>query len=151
DSEKVRAARGRLVAAGCGPELADKFAPLQVILLDAKRDYEIQRDERMKVLALPMWQIDARAGNEVQERDKDLLFADLLPDVVKLRRTQAQLDRQIALLRHVEALRLYAAEHEGRLPDKAGDISVPLPVDPVTGTPFAYALEEKTAHLRGGS
>jgi hypothetical protein len=150
DSEKVRAARSRLVEAGCGPERAEKLGPLQVILLDAKRDYEIQRDERMKILALPMWQIDARAGSEAQERVGVILFADLLPDVIKLRRTQAQLERQIALLRHVEALRLYAAGHDGKLPAKLADLSVPLPVDPVTGKSFTYTLEEKTAHLRGG-
>ena len=27
--------------------------------MDEKRDYEIQRDERMKLLAVTLWQIDA--------------------------------------------------------------------------------------------
>ena len=81
----------------------------------------------------------------------DGLFADLLPHIIKLRRTQGRLEQQIALLRHVEALRLYAAEHDGKLPARLSDISVPLPVDPVTGKPFAYAAERNTAHLRGGS
>ena len=123
--------------------------PSQVILLDEKRDYEIQRDERMKLLALPLWQIDSLAGGEERERDGDGLFADLLPHIIKLRRAQGQLEQQIALLRHVEALRLYAAEHDGKLPAKLSDISVPLPVDPVTGKPFVYTVEGATAHLRG--
>ena len=62
---------------------------------------------------------------------------------------QGRLDQRIALLRHVEALRLYAAEHEGTLPAKLSDIAVPLPDDPVTGKPFRYEATGNTAHLRG--
>ena len=36
----------------------------QAILLDEKRDYEIQRDERMKLLAVPLWQIDAAVDGD---------------------------------------------------------------------------------------
>ena len=64
DPERVRAARRRLVEAGYAPDLVKKFPPLQVILLDEKRDYEVQRDERMKLLALPLWQIDSLAGGK---------------------------------------------------------------------------------------
>ena len=56
---------------------------------------------------------------------------------------------EVALLRHVEALRLYAAAHDGQLPAKLTDIGVPLPVDPFTGKPFDYEVEGATAHLRG--
>ncbi len=59
------------------------------------------------------------------------------------------MDQRIALLRHVEALRLYAAEHDGTLPAKLSDVSVPLPVDPFTGKPFRYEVTGNTAHLRG--
>jgi hypothetical protein len=59
------------------------------------------------------------------------------------------LEQRIALLRHVEALRLYAAEHDGKLPEKLSDIDVPLPVDPFTGKSFVYKVEGETAHLRG--
>ena len=59
--------------------------------------------------------------------------------------------RQIALLRHVEALRLHAARHDGKLPARLCDISVPLPEDPFTGKPFDYTVEGTTAHLRGES
>ena len=38
-----------------------------------------------------------------------------------VRRAQGRLDQRIALLRHVEALRLYAAEHDGTLPAKLSD------------------------------
>ncbi len=59
DAERVEAARGRLVAAGSSDTVVKAFSALQVILLDEKRDYEIERDERGKLLALPRWQIDS--------------------------------------------------------------------------------------------
>jgi hypothetical protein len=62
---------------------------------------------------------------------------------------QGQVDQRIALLRHVEALRLYAAEHDGTLPAKLFEVPVPLPVDPFTGKPFRYEVTGNTAHLRG--
>ena len=59
------------------------------------------------------------------------------------------MDQLIGLLRHVEALRLYAALHDGTLPAKLSDVRVPLPVDPFTGKPFRYLVIGNTAHLRG--
>ncbi len=141
----------RLVEAGPGPGLVTTFPPTQVILLDERRVYEIQRDERMKLLALPLWQIDSLAGGKAGAAEGEGILADLLPHVIKLRQAQGHLEQQIALLRHVEALRLYAAEHDGKLPAKLSDIAVPLPVDPVTGKSFAYMLEGVTAHIRGSS
>jgi hypothetical protein len=149
DPERVRAAGTRLVQSSSARDRVTKLPPLQVILLDEKREYEVQRDERLKLLALPLWQIDSLAGGEARERGGPGLFADLLPQIVTLRRTQGRLEQQIALLRHVEALRLHAAAHGGRLPTKLSDVCVPLPVDPVTGQPFDYTVEGVTAHVRG--
>ncbi|HEY7423464.1 MAG TPA: hypothetical protein VH682_04410 [Gemmataceae bacterium] len=129
-------------------DLIQRFSPLQVILLDEKREYEIRRDEAMKLLALAPWQIDMLDG-EGRERGGNGLFADLVPHVIPDRRAQGRLEQRIALLRHVEALRLYAAEHDGKLPEKLADIAVPLPHDPFTGKPFVYKREGTTAHLRG--
>jgi hypothetical protein len=71
------------------------------------------------------------------------------PAVSKVRRAQARLEQRLALLRHVEALRLYAADHDGALPAKLSEFPVPLPDDPFTGKPFRYEVEGKTAHFRG--
>jgi hypothetical protein len=151
DAASVRSARRRLIEAGCAEDLVNRFPALQVILLEDKREFEIQRDERLKLLALPLWQIDSPALSQSihQEREGGGLFAPMLPDIVKLRRTQGRLEQQIALLRHVEALRLYAAQHKGKLPAKLADVPVPLPTDPVTGKPFAYLADGATAHVRG--
>jgi hypothetical protein len=62
DAAGVRAARRRLIEAGGAEALLNRFPPLQVVLLDDKRWYEVERDERMKLLALPLWQIECGAG-----------------------------------------------------------------------------------------
>ena len=78
------------------------------------------------------------------------IFADLLPQVLESRRAQARLEQRIGLLRHIEALRLYAAEHDDRLPMHLSELSVPVPSDPFTGKPFDYKLDGGTAILRSG-
>src|SRR5262249_21169732 len=81
DPEGVRAGRGSLVEAGCEEDLIQKLPPAQVILLDEKRDYEVRRDERLKLLALAPWQIDALGAVEELTSGGDGLFANLLPDI----------------------------------------------------------------------
>jgi hypothetical protein len=50
-----------------------------------------------------------------------------------------RLDRHVAALQCIEALRLYAGTHEGKFPDKLSDVTeMPVPDDPVTEKPFAY-------------
>jgi hypothetical protein len=151
DPKRIAAARLRLIEAGCARELVERFPPSQTILLDEKREFECQRDERIKLLALPVWQIDIPTRGDGRDPGGDGFFADFLPHIVKLRRAQGQLERELALLRYVEAMRLYAAEHDGRPPTSSCDIPVPLPLDPFTGKPFDYAAAGATAHIRGGS
>jgi hypothetical protein len=61
----------------------------------------------------------------------------------------ARVDRQIAALTAVEALRSHAAAHDGRLPQKLSDVTdTPVPNNPVTDEPFAYRLaDDNTATL----
>ena len=50
-----------------------------------------------------------------------------------------RLDRHVAALQCVEALRLYAAVHDGKFPKELSSITeVPVPADPVMQKPFAY-------------
>lgn len=142
DADKVRAARARLVEAGLKESAAAKLGPTQVLLLDEKRAFDEAGDERMKLLALPHGHTVAAGGG---------LFADLLPDVAAARRAQARLAARIALLRHVEAVRMYAAANGGKPPTKLNDCAVPLPADPLTGKPFHYEPSGDSFRLRGGA
>jgi hypothetical protein len=148
DEQYLAGARERLVEYGIAAERVAKFPPEQVILLDEKRKYEERRDEEMKLLVLPLWEMDAQATTPRRLRVPGL-FDGLLGFYQKVRWAQARLEQKVALLRQVEALRMYAATHDGKFPEKLDDLGVPLPVDPVTGKPLRYQLEGETAHVRG--
>jgi hypothetical protein len=72
----------------------------------------------------------------------------LLPATQKVVEAGVRVDRRIAALRCVEAVRLYAAEH-GKLPVKLADVGVPVPIDPVTGQGFSYEADGNTFTLTG--
>jgi hypothetical protein len=157
DEAHVLVARQRLVEAGLPAERVKAFPALQAVLLDDKRRYEARRDEGMKWMGLPYWQAEvgflastAARNAEMTWFEKRLkVLGSQLQDLLLVRKAQARLEQRIALLRHVEALRLYAAEHDGELPKQLGDVKVPLPVDPFTGKRFIYRLEGPTAVIRG--
>jgi len=67
----------------------------------------------------------------------------VLPAVGNCRVAVTRLERRFAALRCVEAIRLYAAAHDGRLPEFLDEVTeVPIP-----GKPFPYRLEGDTAVL----
>jgi hypothetical protein len=150
DEAVVRAARRNLIDHGLTEELVQRFPAEQVLLLEQKQLCAARQDEVLKLVHLPVWQVEV-LDPHVRWKKEPILF-DLSPAILKVRRAQGRLDQRIALLRHVEALRLYAAAHGGRLPEKLADVTeVPLPDDPFTGKPFHYHLDSTTAHLRGSS
>jgi hypothetical protein len=156
DKERVATARARLLNGVQANGVLEKlsalqivgFSPTQVILLDEKWVFDDRRDDDMKLLALAPWEIDTLGREENKDEG---LFADFLPRVAGLRREAGRLAQRIAVLRHVEALRMYAAAHGGQLPEKLADVRLPLPVDPFTGEPFGYSVSGPTATLDAGS
>ncbi|UCF16698.1 MAG: hypothetical protein JSW59_04385, partial [Phycisphaerales bacterium] len=59
-----------------------------------------------------------------------------------------RLDRHVAALQCVEALRLYAAVHDGKFPKELSTITeVPVPADPVMQKPFVYRSTGSSAVL----
>jgi hypothetical protein len=63
---------------------------------------------------------------------------------------ELRLDRRVAVLRVIEAIRMYAASHAGALPEALSKIAeVPVPDDPATGKPFEYRLNGHSADLSG--
>ena len=70
------------------------------------------------------------------------------PRLAKVFAARTRIDRRIAALRCVEAVRLYAAAHDGKLPSSLEEIKeAPLPIDPVTGKAFAYHVAGDHAFL----
>ncbi len=150
DEKKMATARKRLVDSGLPEVRINAFSPEQVILLDEARECQARFDEIAKISVFSAWRFEALAEKVKAAKREPAIFADVIWQAQFAgRRTQGRLEQRIALLRHVEALRMYAAEHSGAFPAKLSDVSVPLPEDPFTGKPFLYEASGKTAHLRG--
>ena len=150
DAKKLAAARKRLVDAGTAEALVATFPPEQVILLDEVRELHARFDEIARFMVFPPWQFEAQSEKRnTVKREPALIAEALVPAQSSVQQAQGRIAQRFALLRHVEALRLHAAEHKGSLPSSLSDVSVPLPDDPFTGKPFRYELKGATAHIRG--
>jgi hypothetical protein len=122
----------------------------QVIIVHTVRSYEDLRDDTFKWFFVPYPDgiEEMRAAQaEVFPVEPDIggagpLAKALLPAVLAIRTATVRVDREVAILRLVEALRIYGASHEGRLPTTLRDVTeVPIPSDPMTGAPFEYQLK----------
>jgi hypothetical protein len=86
--------------------------------------------------------------HELANRPEAVLANLMLPAISAASTAVVRGDQRIAMLRVVEAVRLYAASHEGKLPASLDEISeVPVPFDPATGRAFGYRLEGNTGVL----
>jgi hypothetical protein len=66
----------------------------------------------------------------------------------KMRASAKHLDRDLTVWQCLEAIRLYAGAHSGRLPQTLTDIKeITVPKDPVTGEAFRYTCTGATAVL----
>ncbi len=90
------------------------------------------------LIALPQPFIDLSDPLEIEE-------ADVRQKISLLTNS---MERRIAALQCVEALRLYAGSHDGKFPDKLSDVTeVTVPDDPVTKKPFSYSRTGSEAVL----
>jgi hypothetical protein len=148
-------AKRSLIARGRKPEDVEALPMVQVYVLHALHQYQAFQDDLYKWLSLPF--PEGLPG--LQETDKKIAeakknlqapsFLLLLPAIHKVYAATTRLDRRIAAQRCLEAIRLYAAVHDGRLPAALADISeVPVPEDPMRGKPFEYkqAGDKATLH-----
>jgi hypothetical protein len=149
DMAYLQAARKRLIESGLDKNKVNQFTASQLVLVEGKFAYEVVRDEGLRAMMLPYWQAEPllalHESNAVKEQSPFTLLAASYKRILE---AQTGLERQFALVRCVEALRLYAAENNGKLPAQLADIKLPLPVDPYTGKAFPYELKGDTATLR---
>ena len=103
DNQVVDAARRRLVAHGLPESQVPRFPAEQVILLDEKREYEVRRDELLKLANLPMWQALPLAVSDQARRGPCPGFAGLRWSRAwqYIHWAKARLEQRIAPARHV--------------------------------------------------
>jgi hypothetical protein len=81
-----------------------------------------------------------------KHRDAILDLTEVIASVPAAMIASDRADRQLALLRIEEAIRLYAHAHAGMLPPSLEAIDdVPVPVDPTTGKAFLYRIDKGAA------
>jgi hypothetical protein len=157
------AAKRELKAAGRPRAKLDAMPHLQVALLHALLHYDRLRDDYLKYQSLPHPEAQEKTRAVLRradaERRKSLdvwdtaapalpLLALFLPAVDKVRVAHVRIERRVDAFRVVEALRLYAGAHGGKLPKSLADVNeAPVPDDPATGKPFGYKLSGRTATL----
>jgi hypothetical protein len=132
----------------------DAMPPAQVLLLWIYDAYQQSRDDVFKGAYLPFPQarpfmVEASRRHTEPPATEAARFARLWnPWIEKVLVTQIRLERMIAAVRVIEALRLHAAAHGGQLPEKLADVTaVPVPDDPGTGKPFEYQRNGDAAVL----
>ncbi|MHC4176346.1 MAG: hypothetical protein ACYSWU_02500 [Planctomycetota bacterium] len=147
-------ARQGLIEQGYRRDQVEAMPVPKVILLYTMQTYEELRDDLFKWFAVPYY--EAREGMDKAEgnlrdglrREVVPLASILLPALHAAHRADANSRRNIAVLRVIEAIRLYGAAHDGKLPNQLSDITdVPVPIDPTTGKPFVYQRNGSKAVL----
>jgi hypothetical protein len=142
-----------LVDRGISPETVDAMSLHQVALLYTVRLRHELFDEAAKSYFLPYPQaiqgLDAAIARAEQTQQIIPVASQNLTSIRPTRWAIMGSERQIAVLRVLEALRIHAASHEGNLPEQLSDITeVPVPNDPATGEPFNYLRDGHTAILQ---
>lgn len=145
-----------MIESGETAEAVQKKSAAEIILKYTAFVYEDLRDDMFRYVYLPAAEtiplMDAAEQRLKTTGDREIipLARLLLPAVKSVQVSAARTDRQFAAARCVEALRIYAAGHDRKLPEHLTDIKeVPIPNDPVTGKPFEYRLEKDVAELVG--
>jgi hypothetical protein len=153
-------AKTQLIAQGFDKERVEKMPVGQVMAIYTERNYQMFADEWEASWYMPFWEARrrendlekhiaaARIGSGGEEREVIPIVSLLLPAMQAARQAQVRSEREIASLRVIEALRMYAADHAGKLPLSLDDIRhVPVPTNPATGKAFVYHIEGDTAVL----
>lgn len=148
----------RYLIEDCGLPAAqvEAYPTVQVVLLAVVRYYEEARDDVFKWSKLPVWQTERDAGFGKPARAKEMRVGwaamptqMLLPAIYAIRSAVARHEQTFALAQTVEAIRMYGAAHDGKLPRALDDLPVPAPLEPFTGKPLDYRYHDTHAVLTG--
>ncbi len=149
-------AKKALAAEGWKAEDLEAMPAVQVVCIQAMREYLKVRDNGFKWVGLPYWQARLR----LEAMQKEMMarresfgaepFLDLIAPGLRVCKATWRVERHIAALRTIEAIRLHAAANDGRLPATLADIRlVPVPDDPITGRGFVYTVQGDQFTLTG--
>jgi hypothetical protein len=111
----------------------------------------------LHALPRPMVNIEVPIASELKTLDSSTQYSAPVRNAMRtqleephkrVRVTANRLDSDVTALECIEALRHFAAGHNGQLPAQLSDITdIQIPNDPATGKPFAYRVEGSKAIL----
>jgi hypothetical protein len=148
-------AKRSLIAVGMSAVEVEAMTMHQVALLYTIESFHEIVDDAIKYFSLPYPQENAGIEAVIERTKREHreiipIGEKLFPVLTASRSAIARNDRQIAVLRVLEALRIHGASHDGKLPERLAEITeVPIPDDPVTGLPFDYRRDGDQAILSG--
>jgi hypothetical protein len=149
-------ARQYLIDHGRSEAEVDKMPVAKAILLCAVETFHELGDEEYKLMllpyaeAVPFFDRVERQLKETKGAVREVIpFATLLLPALKAAKSaEARMAWILARLRIFEALRIYAAGHDGKLPDRLEDITeVPIPRNPFDDKQFEYHRDGNQAVL----
>jgi hypothetical protein len=147
-------AKQYLIEQGRSAAEVEAMPVAQVVLLYTVQVYNELSDAQFKWFLLPATEVGegfARAEMTkafAANREIIPIARLLLPASLAAKHAETRCEWTIAMLRICEALRLYAANHDGQWPDRLTDITeVPIPLNPCDGKPFVYERQGNKAIL----
>ena len=148
-------ARAHFLQKGLAAEDIDRLPVIQLVLMFFLDHHDRELESYMRLQNLPYWQarpfLNKMHAERVARRSDEMAYRIIdmwTPAFDRFFISRPRLERRFALLRHIEAFRLYAAEHGGEWPDTLDDLRpLPLPIDPYTGKAFSYRREGDKAIL----
>jgi hypothetical protein len=151
-------AKHSLTEQGWTPATIETYPALQIVCIYYLHEFVQARDDMFKWAALPYWKAAPQMQSLEQAlmvRTNDRANGPLLDLVSPGRHTVTsanRVERRIAALRTIEAIRLYAAAHKGNLPATLADVrAIPVPEDPMTGKAFSYSVRDNHFTLTGAA
>ena len=138
----------------------EAYPKAQTVFLAAKLYAEHMRDEQLKWQHVSLWQAESsplrQQSDKVWQQEQGRLgwitqpVHLMLPAVRAVMTAQQRSQQNLAMLQTIEAIRAYAAMHQGQLPQTLAGLPLPAMLDPISGKPFIYEQNGDRAMLRGG-
>ncbi|MGN6544003.1 MAG: hypothetical protein ACTHK7_03065 [Aureliella sp.] len=147
-------AKQQLIDAGWKKEEVEAMPPTRALLIDTHRELRRWADELEKVSLLPyalsndlseqaMRRLDRWTAENRYQSVAASIASLLFPGYDGLRRAVARVEFQRHRLMVVEALRMHAAAHQGKLPKRLDELEpAPAPLNPFTNRPFDYQPQQ---------
>lgn len=139
---------------GVKQDVVAAMPPAEVLMRYLVAVYHDMRDDIFKATYLPfpkrklVIEEAIKRMNAAPDTEACRLARAFLPAIQKVQQADVRIQRRLAILQAIEALRMHTAANNGDLPAKLADLTVvPVLDDPGTGRPFEYQRDGKTAIL----